>query len=97
MTHGGFALVTREAGVANISEYWQQLKSIFNAALEQDESAKPAYLDAACESDPELRSQATGRRLPAVPSLNREALVRTVLHRGFFAERHGAAWGTAIA
>src|SRR5438309_9902768 len=30
---------------------------LLNAALEQDESARPAYLDAACEGDPELRSQ----------------------------------------
>jgi serine/threonine protein kinase len=38
-------------------ERWQQVKSVFQAALEQSPHHRPAFLDEACASDDELRQK----------------------------------------
>src|SRR2546429_2170532 len=39
------------------AETWEQLKSLFNSALEVEESRRVAFLDQACEGNGELRSR----------------------------------------
>src|SRR5207237_6797409 len=39
------------------AETWEQLKSLFNSALEVEESRRAAFLDQACEGNAELRSR----------------------------------------
>ena len=36
------------------SDRWQQVDELFEAALELDRAARPAYLDKACGDDPEI-------------------------------------------
>lgn len=38
-------------------ERWQQVKHIFNAAVEQDPKYRPAFIAEACGADAELRSE----------------------------------------
>ena len=38
-------------------ERWQQIESIFQAALELDPRKRPAFFDQSCGSDPELRKE----------------------------------------
>jgi serine/threonine protein kinase/Tol biopolymer transport system component len=38
-------------------ERWQQVKHIFNAAIEQDPKYRPAFIEEACGADAELRSE----------------------------------------
>src|SRR5215217_3632765 len=38
-------------------ERWQQLKQIFQSALERDPAERPAFLSRACADDPALRSE----------------------------------------
>jgi eukaryotic-like serine/threonine-protein kinase len=38
-------------------ERWRAIKELFSSALEQSRDERPAYLDRACASDPELRQQ----------------------------------------
>ena len=38
-------------------ERWQRLKEIFDAALDKTDSERTAFLDEACQSDPELRRE----------------------------------------
>jgi eukaryotic-like serine/threonine-protein kinase len=38
-------------------ERWQQVKHVFNSALEYEPAERPSFLLAACDSDPELRQE----------------------------------------
>jgi tetratricopeptide (TPR) repeat protein len=38
-----------------MSERWRQVKALFQAALDQDETRRQAFLDAECGADPDLR------------------------------------------
>lgn len=38
-------------------ERWQQLKSVFDEALQLDPSQRPGYIDEGCALDPELRKE----------------------------------------
>jgi serine/threonine protein kinase len=41
-------------------ERWQRVRKVFEAALEQEPAARPAFLDGACSGDPELRAEVEG-------------------------------------
>jgi hypothetical protein len=43
-------------------ERWQEVKCIFDAASERDPSERNAFLDAACQTDAELRSEVDSLR-----------------------------------
>jgi Tol biopolymer transport system component len=38
-------------------ERWQQVKHVFNSALEYEPAERPSFLSAACDSEPELRQE----------------------------------------
>src|SRR4051795_11679116 len=38
-------------------ERWQQVKHVFNSALEYGPAERPSFLSLACDSDPELRQE----------------------------------------
>lgn len=38
-------------------ERWQQVERIYQAALEREPAARPAFLDQICAGDPELRRE----------------------------------------